>query len=128
MRLALIRKQDNILSLQANANKVDVVEYDDDPMSVFLYALRAPESRRRGSTGTGGSGSGATGVVDSTGTGGSGFGGTAVLGSTGTGGSGSGGSGVSYSTGTGGNSAGTVTITTGGKGVGGSGVGKGGAP
>jgi hypothetical protein len=47
MRLALIRKQDNILSLQANANKVDVVEYDDDPMSVFLYALRAPESRRQ---------------------------------------------------------------------------------
>lgn len=48
MRLTLLRKQDNILSLQANANKVDlVVGYDDDPMSVFLYALRTQESRRQ---------------------------------------------------------------------------------
>ncbi len=45
MRLALIIEQDIIL--QANSKKDALAEYDDEPMSVFLYALRAPESRRQ---------------------------------------------------------------------------------
>ncbi|MGA8080498.1 MAG: hypothetical protein WCC17_09255 [Candidatus Nitrosopolaris sp.] len=45
MRLTLTRKQDNVLSLQPKAAAVDaLVVEDDDPITVFLYALKAIES------------------------------------------------------------------------------------